>query len=83
MSKNFENKHMYLYSISLLYHRPLFLLNYNFDILHPYVYILLHKYNMCMYHEEMEPGKKEILIDYFTNNFYVESESLIQLLLSL
>lgn len=73
-------------SQKLLYHRPAFLLkkndNNSHDILHPYVYILLHKYNMIVYHKNIEPNKKQILIDYFTKHYKydVESDQLIKIL---
>lgn len=54
-------------SISLLQHRPMFYLrNTVDDIMHPYVYILLHKYGFPLYHKNIEPGRRQKLINYFT-----------------
>lgn len=80
--KRFEKRKQDSISMKLLEHRPVFLLNNSRDVLHPYVYILLNKYNMIIYQKDMEPDKKQTLIDYFTINRYGESDQVIDILLN-
>ncbi|XP_039286200.1 uncharacterized protein LOC111051382 [Nilaparvata lugens] len=49
----------------LLVHRPLFFVNNEQTILHPFIYKMLHKYGMTVYQKEMEPNKKQQIISYF------------------
>lgn len=78
--KRFEDRKQWTLSEKLLDHRPIFMLDNSQDILHPYVYTLLIKYNMLIYQQDMEPEKKEVLINYFTKHYYKDSAKLVQLL---
>lgn len=79
--KCFEARGNKMLSCSLLNHRPSFFLDDKDYILHPYVYILMHKYNMPLYQKDLDKGnRKQIIIDYFTDHYYAETEEIISLL---
>lgn len=79
----FEANNWSSLSISLLNHRPIFYLYDSIDnIMHPYVYTLFHKYGLPLYQKDMEPGRKQTLIDYFTKYYsdYDESAEVLNIL---
>ncbi|XP_039286528.1 uncharacterized protein LOC120351873 isoform X1 [Nilaparvata lugens] len=52
----------------LLVHRPLYFVNNEQTILHPFIYKMLHKYGMTIYHKDIEPNKKQQIISFFENH---------------
>lgn len=53
---------------NLLLHRVLYYVDDNQEILHPYIYKMLDKYNMPLYNEQLEPNKKEDIIAYYQDH---------------
>ncbi|WP_341792508.1 hypothetical protein [Rickettsia endosymbiont of Gonocerus acuteangulatus] len=66
---------------SLLYHRPIYLIDEKQCILHPYMYKMLNKYDIPLYNEQIEPNIKEKIISYYANHPEVDdAQDIIDLL---
>lgn len=82
--KKFESMKLNNIVEKLLLHRVLFYVDENQEILHPYIYILFHKYNIPLYNEQINPNKKEEIISYYQNNKDIDgAEEIVNLFKSL
>ncbi|XP_075235009.1 uncharacterized protein LOC142332450 [Lycorma delicatula] len=70
--KQFQDMGSYDIVQNLLLHRELYYIDENQEILHPYIYKMLNKYNMPLYSEELEPNKKETIIYYYKNHSEID-----------
>ncbi|XP_044733605.1 uncharacterized protein LOC123296209 [Chrysoperla carnea] len=81
--KEFENMKLYDIVQNLLLHRVLYYVDENQEILHPYIYKTLNKYNMPLYNEQLEPSKKETIIAYYQNHHEIDgAQEIVDLLIS-
>lgn len=79
--KQFEEIKMYDVVQNLLLHRVLYYVDENQEILHPYIYKMLNKYNIPLYNEQIEPDIKEKIISYYANHPEVDdTQDIIDLL---
>ncbi|XP_022203928.2 uncharacterized protein LOC111060565 [Nilaparvata lugens] len=69
---------------SLLIHRVMYYVDDDKEILHPFVYRMMHKYSIPLYCEQIEPNKRQQIIAYYQNHQEIEeAETLIDLLASM
>ncbi|XP_039279250.1 uncharacterized protein LOC111047625 [Nilaparvata lugens] len=69
---------------SLLLHRVLYYVDDDEEILHPFIYRMMHKYSMPLYCKQIEPNKRKQIIAYYKNHPEIEeAEALIDLLASM
>ncbi|XP_039285291.1 uncharacterized protein LOC111051117 isoform X1 [Nilaparvata lugens] len=66
---------------SLLLHRVLFYVDDDGEILHPFIYRMMLRYNIPLYNERMEPNKRDQIISYFRNHSeFEEAQTIVNLL---
>ncbi|XP_022205601.2 uncharacterized protein LOC111062179 [Nilaparvata lugens] len=81
--REFENANLNEVVQHLLLHRVLFYVDEDAEILHPFIYKMLSKYEMPLYNERIEPNKKEKIIAFFQIHREIESANeIIELLKS-
>ncbi|XP_039277951.1 uncharacterized protein LOC120350030 isoform X1 [Nilaparvata lugens] len=69
---------------SLLLHRVCYYVDDAGEILHPFIYRMLHKYSMPLYCKQIEPNKREQIIAYYQTHSEIEgAHTLIDLLTSM
>ncbi|RZF43478.1 hypothetical protein LSTR_LSTR001739 [Laodelphax striatellus] len=56
----------------LLLHRVFYYVNKERDILHPFIYKMLHKYELTLFNENLEPDKRVKIINYFENHLEID-----------
>ncbi|MDN3030521.1 MAG: hypothetical protein QMO91_04140 [Candidatus Tisiphia sp.] len=64
--KQFEDMKYHDIVKNLLLHRELYYVDDRQEILHPYIYKMLHKYGMILYNVQIEPNKKDEIISYYS-----------------
>lgn len=70
--RQFEESKLHDIVQNLLFHRVLYYVDENQEILHPYIYKLFNQYNLPMYKSELEPNKKNVIISYFESHPEIE-----------
>lgn len=79
--KQFEDMEYHDIVKNLLLHRELYYVDDRQEILHPYIYKILHKYGMILYNAQIEPNKKDNIISYYQNHLEIDGvEEIIDLL---
>ncbi|RZF45431.1 hypothetical protein LSTR_LSTR017654 [Laodelphax striatellus] len=81
--REFENLNFSNFVRSSLYHRVLFYVNKARTILHPFIYRMMHKYQITLFNDILEPNKKKDIISFFEKHSdFDDVQQLIDLLKS-